>query len=45
MAEANIWGLSDRAADIDRRWEDVERQCWDLVQELILLQTRGFELC
>jgi hypothetical protein len=45
MAEANHQGFFDRAADIDRQWEDAEKQCQDLVQELTLLQTRESELC
>jgi hypothetical protein len=45
MAEANHQGFFDRAADIDRQWEDAEKQCQDLVQELTLLQTRGSKLC
>jgi hypothetical protein len=27
MADANFKGLSDRVADVNRRWQDVERQC------------------
>jgi hypothetical protein len=39
--EVNFQELSYGAIDINRRWENVERQCQDLVQELTLLQTRG----
>jgi hypothetical protein len=33
------------AADADRRREEAERECRELVRELTLLQTRGSELC
>jgi hypothetical protein len=44
-AEANFSGLCDRVVDVNRWQKDVERLCRDLVQELILLQNMGFELC
>jgi hypothetical protein len=37
--------LFDRAADINWRQEDAERQCLDMAQELIVQQARIFELC
>jgi hypothetical protein len=41
----NSQGLSDVAADAERRLEESKRVCWEHVEELILLQTRGSELC
>jgi chromosome segregation ATPase len=43
--EANSQGLFNMAADTEQRWEESERECQEWVQELILLQTQGFELC
>jgi hypothetical protein len=43
-SEANFQGLSDGAAGINRPQDDADRQCRDLVHELILLQTWGSEL-
>jgi hypothetical protein len=33
MAKVNFQGLFDRVPDINRWWEDAERQCLDLVLE------------
>jgi hypothetical protein len=38
-------GLVDKATDTDRRQEEAEKQCEDLVEELTLLWIRGSELC
>jgi hypothetical protein len=43
LLKANSQSLSSVAAD--RRWEEARRECRERVQELTLLQTRGFELC
>jgi hypothetical protein len=45
LLKANSQSLSSVAADADRRWEEARRECRERVQELTLLQTRGFELC
>jgi hypothetical protein len=45
MAQVNSQNLSGVVADVDRRWEEDERECLERVQELTLLQTRGSELC
>jgi hypothetical protein len=45
MDEENSSGMSDIGAYIERRREESERECWERVEELSLLQTRGFELC
>jgi hypothetical protein len=44
-AKENSQGLSDAAADAERRLEESKRVCWEHVEELILLQTRGSKLC
>jgi hypothetical protein len=44
-AEANPQSLSSVVADVDRREEEAERDCWEWVQELTLLQTQGSNLC
>jgi hypothetical protein len=43
--EVNSQGLSDVAANVERRQEDFEMECQERIQELTLLQTRGSELC
>jgi hypothetical protein len=45
MTEENFQCLSGVVADADRQWEEAQRECRELVQELTLLQTRGSELC
>jgi hypothetical protein len=45
MPEENSHGLFDVAADIERRWEESEREFQEQIQELTLLQTWGSELC
>jgi hypothetical protein len=45
LAMVKLQGLSDMAADADRRWEDVKGQCKILAQKLTLLQTKVSELC
>jgi hypothetical protein len=45
MAEENSCGMSDIGAYVERWREESERECWERVEELSLLQTRGFELC
>jgi hypothetical protein len=44
MAEAKLPGFSDGTADVDRWWEDVERQCEAVVQELTLCKL-GLPIC
>jgi hypothetical protein len=41
----NSQGLSDAMVDAEQLWEESERECQERVQELTLLQPRGFELC
>jgi hypothetical protein len=45
VAEENSQGLSDAAADAERRREESERECQEFVEELTLLQIWGSELC
>jgi hypothetical protein len=45
VTEENSWGLFDAAADAERWREEFERECWERVEELTLMQTRGSELC
>jgi hypothetical protein len=43
-AEAKLPGFSDGTVDVDRWWEDVERQCEALVQEFTLCKL-GLPIC
>jgi hypothetical protein len=45
VAEEKSRVLSNAAVDAERRWEVSEKGCWEHFEELILLQTWGFELC
>jgi hypothetical protein len=45
VAEEKSCGLSDAAADAERRWEVSEKERREHFEELTLLQTWGFELC
>jgi hypothetical protein len=38
-AEENSQGLSDVVAYVKRRWEESERECWNWVEELTVVQT------
>jgi hypothetical protein len=39
MAKENSQGLFDEVASAERRWEESERECRELFEELTLLQT------
>jgi hypothetical protein len=45
VAKETTRGLSSMVADAEWQWEESKRGHWEQLEELILLQTRGSELC
>jgi hypothetical protein len=45
VAEENARGLSDTTVDVELWWEESKRGHQEQLEELTVLQTRGFELC
>jgi hypothetical protein len=45
MAKENSQGSSDAAVDVERWWEEFDRESREQFEELTLLQSRGSELC
>jgi hypothetical protein len=45
VVEENSRGLSDAAANVERQWEEYERERREQFEDFSLLQTWGSELC